>query len=92
MAQYYKKVDAKQFTLTEQQKSDIRDKKLVHFEGGQIKWNGTSTFLVLLQQGENLHRMYETQWLVKHPEGAWQILWPHEFNKDFISAKQIQPI
>ncbi len=86
MALYYKKVDAVQFKLTDEEKELIKQRKPVYFESGQVKHVGADQYLALLQQGENLHRIYETQWLIRHPDGLWQILWPNTFNALFIEG------
>lgn len=88
MALYYKKVDAIQFKLTEEDKAKIKTRERVYFEGGQVKHVGGSQYLALLQQGENLHRIYETQWLIRHPDGLWQIVWPDHFNTQFIPGNE----
>lgn len=86
MALYYKQVDAIQFILTDEQKQQIKDRKVVYFENAAVKHLGNDRYLALLQQGENLHRIYETQWLVRHPDGLWQIIWPDQFNAKFIKG------
>ncbi len=83
MAVYFKKVDAVQFKLTEEEKELIKQRKPVYFENASVKCIGPDQYLALLQQGENLHRIYETQWLIRHVDGLWQILWPDRFNDQF---------
>lgn len=80
---YYKKTDAVQFTLTDEQKEQARHNKAVFFEGGQVKHLGGNVYIALLQQGENLVKIHETQWLVKHIDGLWQLFWPQDFNRYF---------
>lgn len=92
MALYYKKVDAIQFKLTDEQKELIRQRKPVHFENAPVKCIAPDQYLALLQQGENLHRIYETQWLVRHSDGMWQILWPDRFNADFKRGEEADTI
>jgi hypothetical protein len=89
MALYYKKVDAIQFKLTDEEKELIKNRKPVTFEGAQVKHIGGTQYLALLQQGENLLRIYETQWLVKHPDGMLQILWPDRFGANFIQGRDV---
>lgn len=81
---YYKKVDAIQFILSDEQKAKAKNHKAVFFEGGQVKHVGGSVYIVLLQQGESLIKIHEGQWLVKHIDGLWQIFWPDDFNRYFI--------
>lgn len=83
---YYKKCDAVQFKLTDEQKELAKHHKAVFFEGGQVKHLGGNVYIALLQQGENIIRMHEEQWLVKHQDGLWQILWPVDFIKHFVKA------
>jgi len=84
MSFYLKKVDAVQFKLTDQQREQIRNRKAVFFEGAPIKHIGGDQYIALLQQGENLIKITESQWLVRHPDGQWQILWPDSFSANFI--------
>lgn len=76
---YYKKVDAVQFNLTDEQKANIAQHKPVYFEGSKVKHIGGEQYIVLLQQGENLIKVVNTQWLVRHPDGLWQLFWPDKF-------------
>lgn len=92
MALYYKKVDAIQFKLTDEEKALIKQRKPVFFETAQVKHLGGDQYLALLQQGENLHRIYETQWLVRHPDGMWQILWPDRFGAQFIKGNEADTV
>lgn len=92
MALYLKKVDAVQFLLTEDEKALIKDRKRVYFENAPVKHLGAGQYLALLQQGENLHRIYETQWLVRHPDGLWQILWPNQFGALFTKGNELENI
>lgn len=85
MSLYFKKVDAVQFKLTDEQKALIKNRKPVHFEGGVVKHVGGDHYITLLQQGENLLKIQLTQWLVKHPDGLLQILWPDQFSANFLS-------
>lgn len=88
MAVYYKKVDAIQFKLTDEDKERLHKKEPIFFEGCQVKHVGGNNYLAVLQQGENLYRILETQWLVRHPEGTWQIFWPDRFDKLFIEGSK----
>lgn len=88
MALYYKKVDAIQFNLTDQEKELIKQRKAVHFEGAQVKNVGGDTYLAVLQQGENLIRVYSSQWLVRHPDGSYQVLWPDGFAANFVKGNE----
>jgi hypothetical protein len=86
MSLYLKKVDAIPFTLTDEQKQMIKDRKPVFFEGSPVKHVGGGQYIALLQQGENLIKIYETQWLVRHSDGLWQIFWPDKFNAMFVKG------
>jgi len=90
MSLYYKKVDAVQFVLTDEQKELIKNRKPVFFEGGQVKHAGVSHYITLLQRGENLIKIQLTQWLVKHPDGQLQILWPDQFGANFIKGSDVK--
>lgn len=83
---YFKKVDAVEFRLTEADKEAIRNKKPVYFEGSPVKHVGGNTYVALLKRGEDLLKIYNDQWLVKHPDGMLQIIWPHEFARNFQKA------
>lgn len=85
---YYKKVDAVQFVLTDEQKEQARKRKAVFFEGGQVRHIGGVNYIALIQHGENQIKVWEGQWLVKHPDGLWQILWPAEFNRHFEKSEK----
>lgn len=89
MPLYYKKVDANQFILTDAQKILMKERKPVHFQNAIVRHVGGENYIAVLQQGENLLKINLTQWLVKHPDGLLQILWPHEFSANFIEPKSI---
>lgn len=80
---WLKKVDANQFTLTDEQKELIRSRETVYFENEPVRWNGGEQFLVSLRKGEGFVRVLEGQWFIKHPEGYWEVLWPDQFDKLF---------
>jgi hypothetical protein len=88
MSLYLKKVDAIQFTLTDEQKAMIKDRKVIMFEGAQAKHIGGNLHIALLQQGENLIKIHETQWLVRHSDGLLQIFWPDQFGGMFIKGNE----
>lgn len=88
MPPYYKKVDATQLVLTDEQKESIRTGGQHHFEKGQVKYMGGNSYAVMLRVGDMLVKIEETQWLVKHPDGHTQILWPHEFEAGFVKPNQ----
>lgn len=92
MALYYKKVDAIQFNLTDEQKTNIHDRKPVLFEGYPVRHVGGENYLAVLQQGENLHRIYNTQWLIRHGDGAWQIISNDHFGGQFIAGNETDTI
>ncbi len=88
MPAYLKKVDAIRFSLSDEQKAMIKSREAVFFEGCPVRHAGGNQYLALLQQGENQHRIFEGQWLVRHIDGLWQILNEAEFNRNFIEAPQ----
>lgn len=83
MAVYYKKVDAIQFKLTTDDKERLKNRETIYFEGCRVNHIGGNNYVTVLQQGENLFRILETQWLVRHPDGTIQIVWPEKFNQLF---------
>lgn len=92
MSFYLKKVDAIQFSLTDEQKELVKNRKPVFFEGSPVKHVGGDQYLALLQQGENLIRVYLSQWLVRHPDGLWQLFWPDQFGNLFIKGSDSDSI
>lgn len=86
MPSYYKKVEAEQFVLTDDQKAQIKKGQKIKFQQEFVRWNGGERFLVTVKKDENFLRLQETQWLVKHPEGYWQVLWPADFDKWFVKT------
>lgn len=88
MSVYLKRVDAIQFVITDAQKDLIKSRKAVYFEGSPVKHAGGSQYIALLQQGENLIKIQETQWLVREPGGLWQVYWPDQFGSLFIKGDQ----
>lgn len=90
MSLYYKKVDAKQFKLTDEQKALIKSRKAVFFEGSPVKHVGGDQYIALLQQGENLIKIQEGQWLVIHADGLWQIFWEDRFAANFIKGNDAE--
>lgn len=92
MALFLKKVDAIQFKLSDKDKERIKNREAVYFENSQVKQVGPNQYLAILQQGENLHRIYESQWLVRHPDGMWQIIWPDRFGELFIKGPDADSI
>jgi hypothetical protein len=86
MSLYLKKVDAIQFTLTDDQKELVKNRNPVFFEGSAVKHVGGDQYIAVLQQGENLIKIHSTQWLVRHSDGLWQIFWPDKFNAIFIKG------
>lgn len=83
MPLYLKKVDAVQFKLTDEEKTKIAKRDAVFFEGSPVRHTGGDQYLAILQQGENLVKIYHEQWLIRHPDGLWQVLWPDQFNRHF---------
>ena len=92
MPPYLKKVEAIQFKLTDEQKALIKSRKPVYFEGGRVKHAGADHYITLLQQGENLIKIQESQWLVRHPDGLMQIFWPDRFGALFLKESDTMAI
>jgi hypothetical protein len=92
MPLYLKKVDAIQFNLNDEQKELIKSRKVVYFEGSPVKHVGGEQYIALLQQGENLLKVQSSQWLVRHPDGLWQILWPDQFAANFIKGSDAEAL
>lgn len=88
MPAFYKKVDATQLVLTDEQKESIRTGGQHHFENAQVKYMGGKSYAAMLKIGDRLVKIEETQWLVKHPDGNMQIVWPHEFEAGFVQPNQ----
>ena len=88
MAVYYKKVDAIQFKLTEKEKEQLHKREPIYFEGCQVKHVGGNNYIAVLRQGESLIRILETQWLVRHPDGTQQIVWPDKFSESFVEGSK----
>lgn len=84
---FYKKVLAEQLLLTEEQRVELKQKRTpIYFLGHPVRMLGEVNYGIVLKQGENLVRVMSTQWVVKHPDGAFQVLWPHEFEEYFVKA------
>lgn len=92
MSFYLKKVDAIQFRLTDEQKGLINSRQAVFFEGNPVKHMGGGQYIALLRQGENLIKILETQWLVRDPDGLWQIYWPDRFDALFVKGDEADAI
>lgn len=86
MALYHKKVNAVQFVLSDEDKKRIRAGEKLFFEGQPIIYSVNRPLITLIKQGETLVRVEETQWLIRHPEGTLEVLWPDLFNQRFIKA------
>jgi len=89
MSLYYKKVDAVHFKLSEEDKKEVQVYKPVFFENSAVKHMGGDVYLAVLQQGENLIRIFEGQWLVRS-DGGWQIYWPDKFSQLFIRGNETE--
>lgn len=92
MPLYYKKVDALQLVLTDEQKEKIRTGAKLEFDRGTIKYMGGNNYAAIMRSGDTFVKIEETQWLVKHPDGNLQILWPHEFEANFVKPKETASI
>lgn len=92
MPLYYKKVEAIQFKLTDEEKELIKNRKEVFFQDGKVKHVGGEQYVAVMQQGENLIKIYEQQWLIRHPDGMMQILWPDRFSANFIKGNEADTI
>lgn len=86
MSVFYKKVDAVQLLLTNEELDSLKTGSRFEFEGQVVKYAGGLSYFAMLRQGENQIKVTATQWVIRHPEGAWQVLWPHEFMENFIPA------
>jgi len=87
---FLKKVDALQLKLTDSELADLKAGHPVFFINGRVKEYGPSYF-VLEQVGENLIKICEGQWVVRHPEGHLEVLWPDQFNNHFKMAEEQEP-
>jgi hypothetical protein len=92
MPLYLKKVEAVQFKLTDEQKELIRNRKPVFFEGSPVKFNGGQQYIAVLQFGENLIKIEESQWLVRDPDGGIHIYWPDRFGSIYIKGSEADSI
>lgn len=92
MPLYLKKVEAVQFKLTDEQKELIRNRKPVFFEGSPVKFNGGQQYLALLQFGENLLKIEDSQWLVRDPDDGIKIYWPDRFGSLYIKGSDADSI
>lgn len=90
MPLYLKKVDAVQFKLTDEDKDKISKREAVFFEGSPVRHMGGDQYLAILQQGENLVKVYHEQWLVRHPDGLYQVLWPDQFSRHFVKGDETE--
>ena len=86
MSVFYKKVVAKQLKLSPEELDELKKGKSFDFEGAKIRSDGGVMYFALLQSGENLIKVSASQWLVRHPNGHFEILWPEEFDRDFIPS------
>jgi hypothetical protein len=84
MPVYYKKVDALQLVLTDEQKEKVRKGTQHFFEKAQVKYLGGGIYAAIMKIGDTLHKIEETQWIVRHPDGNTEILWPHQFEAGFV--------
>lgn len=87
---YFKRVDAQQLNLTEEQHESLKTNKPVDFMGFPVKQYGASYFCIM-NAGENQVKVEATQWVVRHPEGHYEILWPEQFDKYFQSSEFDEP-
>lgn len=86
MPVFYKKVEAVRLLLTDEQVTALKGGEKFDFEGVPIKFIGGNSYIALLRQGESMVKVSAGQWVIRHPEGHWQVLWPHEFEGVFIEA------
>lgn len=92
MAVYLKKVDAVQFSLSDEDKERISKRETVLFEGVPVKHVGGENYVAVLQQGENLIRICVSQWLVRHSDGLFQIFWPDKFAQLFVKGSDTETL
>lgn len=86
---FFKKVDAIQLKLTDSELADLKAGHPVCFLTGKVKEYGPSYFC-LLQSGENQVKVQEGQWVVRHPDGYYEILWPDQFTKNFNQSGNLE--
>ena len=82
MSDYYKRVYAKQFLLTREQKDAVMKGGEVKFEGEVVRHAGTERFHVLINAGQSLLPIYESQWIVRD-SGTVEIYWDMHFKSRF---------
>lgn len=86
MPVFYKKVHAVQLNLSLEEFEELSKGARIEWEAQVIRYAGGTQYFVILLQGENQIKVNATQWVVRHPDGLWQVLWPHEFEENFIEA------
>jgi len=68
MPEFYKRVVANQFLLSDEQKAEIEKGLPVTFEGYTVKCTAPGHFHVLIPVGDQLLPLHQGDWMVRHPE------------------------
>lgn len=77
MPEFYKKVVAVQFSLTDVQKAAVKNGEPVTFEALPVKYIGENRFHILFPVGEVPIPVREGQWIVRNP--GIEIVADHDF-------------
>lgn len=85
MPEYYKKVVASQFLLTDEQKAELEKGGSVSFDGQPIKRTAPGHYHVLVPVEDQLKPMHQGDWIVRHPEV--EIKRDFEFRTQFVAAE-----
>jgi hypothetical protein len=89
MPEFTKKVWGIQFTLSDEDRSEIVKGAMKTFEGHHIKHGGNGRCHVLIPIGDRLIPIYETQWLV-HDNGT-QIIHDAAFRATYSQINNLDP-
>jgi hypothetical protein len=84
MPEFYRKVVATQFTLTDEQKALVLKNGIVDFETQPVR-HSSGRFHALINIGERPTPIYEGQWLVRDPD--IKIEPDHDFKAKYIKTK-----
>jgi hypothetical protein len=88
MPVFYKRVDAEQLALSKAQKQSILAGQPTDFSGVPVK-HDSGRFFCVLSHKENFIKIEETQWLIKHDNGIWEIVWPDTFKEKYVSMNAV---
>lgn len=87
--EYIKRVWAEKFTLTDEQKADVKAGKPVEWQGENVKHNGGDRFLCLLTIGGTHQAIHEGQWLVRDTPNVL-VMWDEQFKGSYGSIEPVQ--